>query len=199
MSIIIYDGKRFAVQTPKEAAGMVQLLANHIDGLRRDVANIARDVVETAKKVSGGSVPPLSIASVLPNLLKGLPAAPVSTPTPTPAAAAKSIHRTAIPTVANGTNTTVTLVAGSTDRLIRFSVAFANYQGGDTAGTISFGAAYGAIPAAMVVQKGGGAVVNLRPLTIVENQIILTADSVVGPTTIDFDIVVVPPSVENFD
>ncbi len=135
---------------------------------------------------------------MLPNLIKGLPAAPVVVQTPA-AAPVKSIHRTAAPTVANGTNTTVTLVAGSTDRLIRVSVAFAAYQGGDPAGTITFGAAYGAIPAVIPVQKGGGAVVNLRPLTIVEGNVILTADSVVGPTTVDFDIVVVPPSVENFD
>lgn len=198
MNIINYDGKRLRIGSPKEAADMVQLLANHLDGLRRDVANIARDVVETAKKVGGGTVPPLSVASLLPNLMKTLPAPSVS-PTPTTVTPAKSVHRTATPTAANGTNTIVALDGGSTDRLIRLSIEFTNYQAGDPATTITFGAAYAAIPVVIPVQKGGGAAVNLRPLTVVEGQVILTADSVVGPTTVDFDLVVVPPSVENFD
>lgn len=197
-SMIKYDGTEFAIDRPSQARGFVQLLADHVYGIRKDLATLDSSIREAFKRVDQGGSSPVSLVSMLSAFTSKAAPAPVVIQQPAPAAQA-SIHRTAVPTIsAQGVDVTAAILPGSVDRTIHLSADFTGpYQGGSSLCVIAFGAQYNTPPLVVIQPKGTAGNVNLRPLSVTNSQLALTADNANG-FLVEFDIIVIPVT-ESFD
>ena len=202
-SILSYAGDQIEVATPAQARAFIQRMATDLGGVRRDLATMAQDLIKLKGQVdSGGNsgVVPLSLTSALQGFLPNRAAIPAPTPATTPAPAKQpSVHRSAKPTIlAASPDAAVALSPSSVDRTILLSVDFTgNFQGGSSLVSISFGAAYQAVPLVLPSQVGTPGGINLRVLSRSTSGFELTADNAAG-ILIGIEILVIP-TVEDFD